>query len=203
MTSSPRQRLKLATVLLAAALGQACTDHTTPVEPALGLVNEVAESGNIFRFRDEFVIITRHDEAGLISITGWPGSVADLCNEVGTGDLMDFQVKPHTAGELNAMITNRDAFVQILALTPTQRLCRDLQEDPVLYRGTAFLRRTDNDFTETGTEGNRANSFGWRINGVLTSVSDAARIQYSEQVRIVINPQTGEVNEEVVRIALN
>jgi hypothetical protein len=148
------------------------------------------------------VIITRHDEAGLISITGWPGSIADLCNSVGTGDLMDFQVKPHSEAEVNAMISNRDATVQILALEPDQRLCRDLQNAPVLYQGTAALRRTDNNFTEFGTEGGRANSFGWRVNGLLEDLVNGGHVQYTEQVRIVSDPQTGESREVVLSIAV-
>jgi hypothetical protein len=157
---------------------------------------------SIIRFQDEFVIITRHDEAGLISITGWPGSVADLCNGVGTGDLMDFQVKPHSEAELNAMISNRNASVQILGLEPDKLLCRDLQNAPVLYQGTAALRRTDNNFTESGTEGGRANSFGWGINGVLEDLVNGGQVHYTEEVRVVSNPQTGEFQDVVVRIAV-
>lgn len=211
MRSTPGINPRLITTLvLPAALAIACSEsvgpsderqHTRYVARPPGHAAELGRS-SIIRFQQEFVIITRHDEAGLISITGWPGSVAQLCNGVGTGDLMDFQVKPHSAAEVNAMISNRNASVQILALTPDQRLCRDLQNAPVLYQGTAALRRTDNNFTDSGTEGGRANSFGWRINGGLEDLVHGGQVHYTEDVRIVSNPRTGEFLEVVVRIAL-
>jgi hypothetical protein len=203
-------RLAIWGLIVSATFIMACADTTSPpdgtqqVRPgSFGAAHDGELGAGIFRFQDEFVIITRHDEAGLITITGWPNSVADLCNEVGDGDLMDFQEKPHTAGEVNAMISNRDVSVQILALGPDDRLCRDLQQAPVLYAGTGALRRTDNNFTETGTEGGRGNSFGWHINGVLTSQLSGEQVRYTESVRIVGNPQTGEFKEVVLSVAIN
>jgi hypothetical protein len=60
------------------------------------------------------------------------------------------------------LIVDRESPVQILALPdePTD-LCSDLSGAPVLYSGTATFRETDNNETPTGSEGGRANSFGW------------------------------------------
>jgi len=46
----------------------------------------------------------------------------------------------------------------------------------VLYRGTAAFRRNDNNFTPTGTEGGRANSFGWTSQGVLEEVATGSQV---------------------------
>ncbi|MGH7513048.1 MAG: hypothetical protein ACREOQ_09010 [Gemmatimonadales bacterium] len=101
------------------------------------------------------------------------------------------------------MIVDQESSVRILALGPDQFLCRDLQTAPVLYRGSAMFRRLDNNFTPTGTEGGRANSFGWSAEGVLEQVATGGSSHYSEHVWSVINPRTGEGRTLVSQILVH
>jgi len=103
---------------------------------------------------------------------------------------------------VNSLITMRDAPVQILAApAEPQDFCGDLSGAPVLYSGTASLQRTDNNLTETGTEGGRANSFGWTAQGVVTDASGEA-VHFNGVVRLLISPKD-EFREVVSRVTLN
>ncbi len=73
----------------------------------------------------------------------------------------------------------------------------------MLYRGTAAFRRSDNNFTPTGTEGGRANSFGWTSQGVLEVVATGGLVNYHEAVRVEIDPQTGAEFVLVSRIGVH
>lgn len=63
---------------------------------------------------------------------------------------------------------------------PSGDFCEDFSGAPVLYSGTAALHRTDNNFTSTGSEGGRADSFGWMAHGVLDDLVNGGEVQYSE-----------------------
>jgi hypothetical protein len=117
---------------------------------------------------------------------------------------MDLQLKPHSAEEVNSLIVDRESPVQILALPdePTD-LCSDLSGAPVLYSGTAAFHETDNNETPTGSEGGRANSFGWTSRGVLDDLVNGGQVQYSEEVRLLINPQTEEFTVLVSNIRVH
>jgi hypothetical protein len=191
---------------LAATLIAGCGGDTATTEPTIRLETAArpAQPGSaaLFRFEDLVFQVTRDEEHGLISINGLRNTVAEFCADLGDFDLMQFQIKLHSAGEANALIVDRESPVQILALGPDQFLCRDLQDAPVLYRGTAAFRRLDNNFTPTGTDGGRADSYGWGAQGVLEEVATGRQVHYEEQVRNVINPQTGEQRTLVARIGI-
>jgi len=189
--------------LLVAALVGACDEANAP-DPATSfdLSNGPANPGHsgLFRIQQEFLTATRDDAAGLVSLIGWTHSVADFCDAIGTLNLVDAQLRPHDAGEINSLMVDREAPVQIYSVGPTDRLCLNLRGATPLYQGTARFQRTDNNFTETGTEGGRANSFGWTADGILRNTLTGAQVQYHETVRIVSNPQTDEFVDRVVSI---
>jgi hypothetical protein len=174
----------------------------TESSPAAAIRPATPQEAGVFRFEDFFFLIARDEEAGLISIQGLRNSVAELCADLGDLDLAQFQLKLHTAGEVNAVLYDRESPVQILALEPDQLLCRDLLDAPVLYRGTAAFRRVDNNFTPSGTEGGRADSFGWSAHGLLEEVSTGRPVNYQEVVRLEIDPQTEVQRVLVSRIGV-
>jgi hypothetical protein len=185
----------------------ACAADPAATEPEAGLAAAVgpAEPGasGLFRFEDVIFLVTRDEVAGLISVHGLNNTVAEFCAGLGDLDLAQFQVKPQTAGEANALISARESPVQILGLEPGQLLCRDLQDAPVLYQGTASLRRTDNNLTPTGTEGGRANSYGWMATGVLEEVATGLAVNYLAVTRFEVDPQTGQEFVLVSRIEVH
>ncbi len=177
----------------AAALSLACGEHTVPTAadaapPSFDFLNGPTSPGNsgLFRVQSADFFISIHQEAGLITVHGLQNSFADLCAGLGALDLVDFQLKPQTAGEIQALITNASSSVQIVPLVPPT--CAGLSAAPVLYRGTASLQNTDNNFTPTGTEGQRANSFGWVSLGVLDDLTNGGQVRYQEVVRRLVSP---------------
>jgi hypothetical protein len=204
--------LRLAAPLVAAALVLSCTEKTAPTEAApyrppvaFDFINGPASPGNsgIFRFQDVVFEITFDFNAGLVSVHGLLNTVADLCADLGEFDLMDLQLKPHSADEVNSLIVDRDSPVQIMAIPPEglgESFCADFSGAPVLYSGTATFRETDNNETPTGSEGGRANSFGWTSRGVLDDLVNGGQVRYSEEVRLLINPQTEEFTSLVENI---
>jgi hypothetical protein len=120
--------LRLAAPLAAAALVLSCTEKTAPTEAApysplvaFDFINGPASPGNsgIFRFQDVVFEIAVDESARLVSFHGLLNTVADLCSSLGEFDLMDLQLKPHSAEEVNSLIVDRDSPVQILALPPS------------------------------------------------------------------------------------
>jgi hypothetical protein len=191
---------------LAGTLIAGCSGDGATTEPTIRLeaAAQPAQPGSaaLFRFEDLVFQVTRDEEHGLLSIIGLRNTLAEFCAYIDDFELMQFQIKLHSAGEVNALIVDREAPVQILALGPDQLLCRDLQDAPVLYRGTAAFRRLDNNFTPTGTDGGRADSYGWSAQGDLEEVATGRRVHYEEVTRNVIDPQTGEERTLVARIGV-
>lgn len=173
--------------LACAALGLACADHDAS-GPAFDFMNGPASPGNsgVFRIAATDFFFAVHTEAGLIVIHGLQNTMADLCTGVGELDLVDLQLKPQSGGEIQALIKNETSSVQILPRVPLT--CAALSAAPVLYRGTATLLNTDNNFTPTGTEGQRASSFGWIASGVLDDLVGGGQVRYHEVVRRLVSP---------------
>jgi hypothetical protein len=167
-------------------------------------MNNPGEIGNsgLFRIELEFISATRDNVSGLVSLVGWSHSVAEFCDGVNSPDNMDMQAKPHNAGEFNTLMVDHDANVQIFPVGPSDRLCLNMRNATPRYSGTARFHRTDNNFTETGTEGGRANAFGWTVLGTLTDNLTGSQVKYHETVRIVSNPQTDEFVDKVVSIRI-
>jgi len=176
----------------AAALALSCTERSVPTAAdtrlSFDFINGPVSPGSsgIFRVQGADFFIAVHQEAGVISVHGLRNTFAELCAGLGELDLVDIQLKSHAAGEIQALITNGTSSVQVVSLVP--RTCAALSVAPVLYRGTAWLQNTDNNFTPTGTEGQRANSFGWISLGVLDDVVHGGRVRYSEEVRGLVSP---------------
>lgn len=198
---------RLAAPIVATALVVSCTDQTAPsdVPPpaalnALGSSAAPASSG-IFRFQAEFFTIAVDSKNQLISFTGLESSLADLCAGLGQFSIMDFQLKPHDAGQINSHIVDRVAPVQIVAEPAgiTDDLCAGgIGNMPVLYRGAANFKRTDNLFGDPATVG-KAASVGWTSEGVLTDLVNGGEVHYNEEVRL--NISTADVfKEDVSRI---
>ena len=206
--------LRLATPLVAVALVLSCTKQTAPTETAayapsvsFDFSNGPASPGNsgIFRFQYEPFFFAFDQRARIFSVHGLQNTIADLCAGLHEVDLADVQQKPHSAGEINALIVDRESPVQILAFAaePTGDFCTDFSGAPVLYSGTVAFRRIDNNQTLDGSEGGRANSFGWTSRGVLDDLVNGGQVSYSEEVRLLINPQTGEFRELVSNIRVH
>jgi len=187
--------------ILAVVLVLSCTERTAPPDAAppappvsFDFLNGPDSPGNsgIFRFQDVIFEITFDFNAGLVSVHGLTNSIADACNDLGEFDLMDIQLKPHSREEVNSLIVDRESPVQILAI-PAEGLgesfCSDFSGVPVLYSGTVAFRETDNNETPTGTEGGRANSFGWRAQGVLDDLVNGGQVHYNEELRFIISPR--------------
>jgi hypothetical protein len=187
--------------IIAVVLVLSCTDQTAPPDAAppappvsFDFLNGPDSPGNsgIFRFQDVVFEVTFDFKAGLISVHALTNSIADLCNDLGEFDLSDIQLKPHSREEVNSLIVDRESPVQILAFPPGglgESFCSDFSGAPVLYSGTVAFRETDNNETATGTEGGRANSFGWRAQGVLDDLVNGGQVHYNEEVRFIISPR--------------
>jgi hypothetical protein len=194
--------LHSAAPIIAVVLILSCTERTAPPDAAapptppvsFDFLNGPDSPGNsgIFRFQDVIFEITFDFNAGLMSVHGLINSIADLCNDLGEFDLMDIQLKPHSRDEVNSLIVDRESPVQILAIPPEglgESLCADFSGAPVLYSGTVAFRETDNNETLEGTEGGRANSFGWRAQGVLDDLVNGGHVRYNEELRFIISPR--------------
>lgn len=68
----------------------------------------------------------------MVSIHGLENTVADLCADLGEFALVDFQLKPHNAGDFNSLLVSLTSPVQILALPAEPGdFCEDLSGAPV------------------------------------------------------------------------
>jgi hypothetical protein len=200
------RNLALLSLLLVPAMS--CSDRTAPDDAATrpSFDNRPAEPGNsgIFRFQGEIIEAIFDFNTGLVAVIGLQNSIADLCNDLGVLDLADFQLKPHQLGEVNSLINTKSATIQILAIPPESQgdFCLDFAGQPVLYQGTGTFQRTDNNLTPTGSEGGRANSFGFLAQGVLTDQVDGSLSHFTGILRLLISPK-GEFKEIVSSVTVN
>jgi hypothetical protein len=194
--------IPLTTLIIAAAVAISCTERPGPTaagsRPSFDFINGPASPGNsgLFRFQDVEGTFAVDVNAGLISIHGLQNTLADFCIGLGQFDIMDFQIKPQSTGDVNSLLLDRSSSVQIVPLVPFN--CAALSGAPVLYRGTASFHRTDNNFTLT-PEGQRTNSFGWTSEGVLDDLVNGGQVRYSEEVRRLLTP-SGDFTVPVSRI---
>jgi hypothetical protein len=194
----PTRNLALLALLLAptATLMISCTEGAAPETPETrpAFDNRPAQPGNsgIVRFEDAFAALLFDFDAGLLAIVGLNTTVADFCEGAEDPfDLASFQIKPHQLGEVNSLITAKSISIQVLAIPADfagEDFCEDFADQPVLYSGTGSLRRTDNNFTETGTEGGRADSFGFATQGTLQDLVNGGQVQFSGILRLLITP---------------
>lgn len=197
---------RLAVPVVTTALLVSCTDQLGPSDvpppPALqALSGAAAPSSGIVRFQAEFFTIAVDSKNQLISFTGLESSLADLCAGLGQFSIMNFQLKPHDAGQINSHIVDRLAPVQVVAEPAgiTDDLCAGgIGNAPVLYRGTVNFKRTDNLFGDPATVG-KAASVGWTSEGMVTDVVHGGQVHYNEEVRLGISTQD-VFKEDVSRI---
>jgi hypothetical protein len=193
-------------LLLGAAVTLACSDRAPqPLvgpRPAFDFTNGPASPGEsgILRFNDLWLEVISDPVAGFKTIHGLPGSVDDFCDGLGAIDEASIQVKTQSAGEVNSLVFNHAQDVQVFAYIPG-RICLTLRGVTPVARGTVNWRRTDNNLTPTGTEGGRADSFGFTSEGTLDAAG-GGQVRYSDELRLVINPRTNELSVKVSNIGL-
>lgn len=185
-------------LLLLGAATLACSDRAPqPLAagpaPAFDFTNgpeSPGESG-IFRFDDLWIEVIVDAAGGYKSIHGLVNSVDELCTGLGELNEVSFQVKTLHADEVHALLVDREQAVQVFAFIPGG-ICATLRGVTPIARGTANWRRTDNNFTATGTEGGRANAFGSTAQGVLAATA-GGQLRYSAELLLLINPKTEEL----------
>jgi hypothetical protein len=174
-----------AAVLGAFALGCVDTPSTAPnpaaSAPEPNLSNGPSNLPNVFRF--EGILggaIVVDPQTDLIAIDGLPENPPDLAECGGTDEILnlaDFQVSGDLAdvfhvlaqGELNIHVYQLSTFVDICTSEP-------------LARGTGRLIINDND---AGVSGTRTNSFGHRLNGLVT-LADGGTAHLTAHSRFLI-----------------
>jgi hypothetical protein len=184
-----------------------CTEHS-PVAPetpvAFGTAPVSPGHSGIFRFQDTYIDAIFDGNSGLLAVIGIVSSIESFCDGLDDFNLADFQLKPHQLGEVNSLMTMRNATIQILPIpaVPQGDFCVDFANQPVLYRGTGSVQRTDNNFTPTGTNGGRADSFGLIATGTLTDLVHGGKVQFSGGYRLLITPDD-EFQELVSRVSVS
>jgi hypothetical protein len=193
---SNRTRLPACLLIGIAAMLGSCTHSTAPRDDrttSFGFINGPESPGNsgIFRFNDTYADLIFDFDAGLLAIIGLNTTVAEFCaGAEDPFDPADFQVKPHQLGEVNSLIISKSTTIQILPIPAESEgdFCADFADQPVLYSGTGSIVRTDNNFTATGTNGGRANSFGFATQGTLQDLVNGGQVQFSGILRLLITP---------------
>lgn len=190
-----------------AAILTSCNSSTAPRgdrPTSFGFTNGPESPGNsgIFRFEDAFAALIFDFDAGLLAVIGLNTTIAEFCE--GAEDpfsLADVQIKPHEHGEVNSLIVSKSTPIQIVAIPEESEgdFCADFADQPVLYSGTGSVQRTDNNLTETGTEGGRANSFGFSSQGTLEDLVNGGEVQFSGILRLLITPddEFREINSDI------
>jgi hypothetical protein len=171
-----------------------CTEQTTvsPETPADFGANRPDEPGNsgLVRSQGTYADLIFDFDSGLLAVIGLSSSIADFCGGADAFEPADFQVKPHQLGEVNSLVKSGEVTIQILAIPAETQgdFCLDFAGAPVLYQGTGRFVRTDNNFTPTGTNGGRANSFGLTATGTLTDLVNGGSVNFSGAYRLLISP---------------
>lgn len=199
--------IRIPWLLLGCLVTLACSDQAPELPaagpgPAFDFTNgpeSPGESG-IFRFNDLWIEVIVDPGGGYKSIHGLVNSVDELCTGLGELNEASFQVKTLHADEVHALLVDREQAVQVFAFIPGP-ICATLRAVTPVARGTANWRRTDNNFTATGTEGGRANAFGSTAQGVLDATA-GGRLRYSAELLLLINPQTEELTVAAANVRL-
>ncbi len=202
---------QLSRSLAAAMLVTAC-DH--PFEPTaspdttFAAARAPAAAGRVVRFRSGFFAFLNFDEStNLSSVIGLPDDPAasgvPFCGGPGDFEILDWQQVLHPAGSANTRNKAGAVNVHVYDGTPfnaalaTGDLCAAVSL-PRLAEGEARLQYTDNDFDVTGP---RANSFGWRLHGVLAGPGTGGPARYLDRLQGVLRP-TGAFDFTVNEVRL-
>jgi hypothetical protein len=190
------------TLMLSSCTERSAVGPETPVD--FGTAPSSPGQSGIFRFRDTYIDAIFDFKSGLVAVIGIASSLEAFCDGLDDFDLADFQLKPHQLGEVNSLVTMRDATIQVLAIPAVSQgdFCLDFAGQPVLYQGTGSVQRTDNNFTPTGTDGGRANSFGLTATGTLTDLVHGGTVQFSGGYRLLITPDD-EFRELLSRVSIS
>ncbi|HEV8509438.1 MAG TPA: hypothetical protein VGQ48_03195, partial [Gemmatimonadales bacterium] len=189
------------------ALMLACSDRAPlPLAagpgPAFDFTNgpeSPGESG-ILRFNDLWIEGIADPEAGYRAIHGLV-SLDDFCNAIGGLNEVSLQVKTLHADEVNALVVEREQPVQVFAFVPGP-ICTVLRGVTPIASGTVRWRRTDNNFTATGSEGGRANAFGQRAEGVVNATAGGT-LHYMAQILLLVDPKTEELTFKTRKVMLH
>lgn len=204
-----RRTLCLAAALTLSGCDPLEQDHslTAPAE-ALSGIGKPASSGRVVRFQAGFFAFLNFDPStGLQSVIGLPSdpttSGVPFCNGNGDFEVLDWQTVAHSSGAVNTMIKAGEVNVHIyeaaafIALLDQGDFCGAVSL-PRLAGGQARLQYTDNDFDVSGS---RANSFGWRIHGVLSDLVNGGEARYFDRLQGVLRP-TGDFDFTATRVEL-
>jgi hypothetical protein len=190
------------TLMLGSCTEPSAAGPDTPAE--FGTAPSSPGHSGIFRFQDTYIDAIGDGKAGLIAVIGIVSSIQAFCDGLEDFNLADVQLKPHELGEVSSRINMKDATIQVLALPAVSQgdFCLDFAGQPVLYRGTGSVQRTDNNFTPTGTNGGRADSFGLSTTGRLTDLVHGGTVQFSGSYRLLITPDD-QFQELVSRVVIS
>jgi hypothetical protein len=149
----------------------------------------------VVRFRAGFFAFLNFDETtNLQSVIGLPSDPGTtglpFCGGSGDFELLDWQQVLHPGGPANTLIKAGSVNVHLYDgaafgdLLATGDLCAAVTL-PRIAEGQARLQYTDNDFDVAGP---RANSFGWRLHGILADPVDGGRMRYLDRLHGVLRP---------------
>lgn len=183
-------------------------DHFTAPSETRSSIGTPASSGRVVRFQEGFFAFLNFDPStGLQSVIGLPSDPtttgAPFCNGSGDFEVLDWQIVAHSAGAVNTLIRAGEVNVHIyepaafIALLDQGDFCGAVSL-PRLAQGQARLQYTDNDFSISGS---RANSFGWRIHGVLSDLVNGGYARYFDLLQGVLRP-TGDFDFTAGKVEL-
>ena len=198
---------RLLLTLAAAAHVGGCDPAPETVAPSFVSAQRPDTAGRVVRFRAGFFAFLNLDpETNLASVIGLPDDPADtpapFCTGAEDFEVLDWQTVAHASGALNTLIRAGAVNVhvyeapQFLALFDTGDLCGAVSL-PRRAEGEARLQYTDNDYDVSGS---RANSFGWRVHGIL-DLAAGGRARYLDRLHGILRP-TGAFDFTVSEVRL-
>jgi hypothetical protein len=191
--------------ILASVLMLGCGEQPAPSEPVTTPRpsfrterNPDGPGARIFRFDDLFFFVIVDFQRGLTTVlgatpeehlaacqSGIPPEEASFKEVVRPGDVHKFLVKGAAMGVTIWPAASGD-------------ICGELMAVPFLAGGTARVRYTDNDVQVSGT---RANSYGVRAHGTVTSLASGEEFKLLAKYQAIIF-RNGEFRETISEIRL-
>ena len=198
---------RLLLTLAAAAPVGGCDPAPETVAPSFVSTQRPDTAGRVVRFRAGFFAFLNFDpETNLASVIGLPDDPTDtpapFCTGADDFEVLDWQTVAHESGAVNTLIRAGAVNVhvyeapQFLALFDTGDLCGAVSL-PRRAEGEARLQYTDNDYDVSGS---RANSFGWRVHGIL-DLATGDRARYLDRLHGILRP-TGAFDFTVSEVRL-
>ncbi|HYC30811.1 MAG TPA: hypothetical protein VEB59_00905 [Gemmatimonadales bacterium] len=199
---------RLLLTLAAGALTGGCDPAPETVAPSFVSAQRPDAAGRVVRFRAGFFAFLNFDpETNLQSVIGLPSDPADtpapFCAGGDDFEVLDWQTVAHESGPVSTLIRAGEVNVHVYesaafgALFESGDLCGAISL-PRRAEGRARLQYTDNDFDVSGS---RANSFGWRVHGIVDDLAAGTRARYLDRLHGVLRP-TGAFDFTVTQVRL-